>query len=120
VYFVSGDVTAEEREKIRELIEKETGSIIIASFGTFSTGINIRNLHNIIFASPTKSQVRVLQSIGRGLRKTKDERPTTVYDIADDLSRKGNKNYTLQHGIERAKIYSKEKFDFEVHEVPIS
>jgi len=104
----------------RGLVEKEEGSVIIASFGTFSTGINIKNLHNIVFASPTKSQVRVLQSIGRGLRKTKDERSTTVYDIADDLSRKGQKNYTLTHGIERAKIYTKEKFDFEVHEVPIS
>jgi superfamily II DNA or RNA helicase len=120
VYFVSGDVSAEERENIRALVEKEEGSVIIASFGTFSTGINIKNLHNIVFASPTKSQIRVLQSIGRGLRKTKDERPTSVYDIADDLSRKGNKNYTLTHGIERAKIYTKEKFDFEVHEVPIS
>jgi hypothetical protein len=120
VYFVSGEVDADERERIRGLVEKEEGSVIIASFGTFSTGINIKNLHNIVFASPTKSQVRVLQSIGRGLRKTKDERSTTVYDIADDLSRKGQKNYTLTHGIERAKIYTKEKFDFEVHEVPIS
>ena len=120
VYFVSGEVDTEERERIRNLVEKEEGSVIIASFGTFSTGINIKNLHNIIFASPTKSQIRVLQSIGRGLRKTEDERPTTVYDIADDLSRKNSKNYTLTHGIERAKIYSKEKFDFQVHEVPIS
>ena len=120
VYFVSGEVDTKERERIRNLVEKEEGSVIIASFGTFSTGINIKNLHNIIFASPTKSQIRVLQSIGRGLRKTEDERPTTVYDIADDLSRKNSKNYTLTHGIERAKIYSKEKFDFQVHEVPIS
>ena len=120
VYFVSGDVEAEERERIRNLVEKEEGAVIVASVGTFSTGINIRNLHNIVFASPTKSQIRVLQSIGRGLRKTEDDRKTTVYDIADDLSKKGNKNYTLQHGIERAKIYTKEKFDFEVHEVPIS
>lgn len=118
--YLSGEVDADERERIRGLVEKEEGSVIIASFGTFSTGINIKNLHNIVFASPTKSQVRVLQSIGRGLRKTKDERSTTVYDIADDLSRKGQKNYTLTHGIERAKIYTKEKFDFEVHEVPIS
>lgn len=120
VYFVSGEVSAEERENIRALVEKESGTIIVASVGTFSTGINIRNLHNIVFASPTKSQIRVLQSIGRGLRKTEDDKPTTVYDITDDLSRKGNKNYTLQHGVERAKIYTKEKFDFEVHEVPIS
>ena len=73
-----------------------------------------------MFASPTKSQVRVLQSIGRGLRKSDDGRPTTVYDLTDDLSRGKTKNYTLAHGIERVKIYGKEKFDFEVHEVPLS
>jgi superfamily II DNA or RNA helicase len=120
VYFVSGEVSADERERIRGLVEKEEGAVIVASVGTFSTGINIRNLHNIVFASPTKSQIRVLQSIGRGLRKTEDERGTTVYDIADDLSKKGVKNYTLEHAIERVKIYTREKFDFEVHEVPIS
>lgn len=120
VYFVSGEVETEERERIRGLVEKEDGAVIVASVGTFSTGVNIRNLHNIVFAAPTKSQIRVLQSIGRGLRKTEDDRPTTVYDIADDLSIKGNKNYTLGHGIERAKIYTMEKFDFEVHDVPIS
>lgn len=120
VYFVSGEVETDERERIRSLVEKEDGAVIVASVGTFSTGVNIRNLHNIVFASPTKSQIRVLQSIGRGLRKTEDDRPTTVYDIADNLSKNGVKNYTLEHGMARAKIYTMEKFDFEVHDVPIS
>lgn len=120
VYFVSGEVETDERERIRSLVEKEDGAVIVASVGTFSTGVNIRNLHNIVFASPTKSQIRVLQSIGRGLRKTEDDRPTTVYDIADNLSKNGVKNYTLEHGMARAKIYTMENFDFEVHEVPIS
>jgi len=119
VFFVSGSVEAEEREKIRELTEKEKNAIIVASIGTFSTGINIRNLHCIIFASPTKSQIKVLQSIGRGLRKSDDGRPTLIYDIGDDISWKSSKNYTLEHAISRVKIYIKEKFTYELHEVPL-
>lgn len=119
VFFVSGAVNAEEREKIREITEKETNAIIVASVGTFSTGINIINLHNIVFASPTKSQIRVLQSIGRGLRKTADGKGTTIYDLADDLSWKSRKNYTLNHAIERVKIYAKEKFSYKINELPI-
>jgi superfamily II DNA or RNA helicase len=119
VFFVSGAVNAEEREKIREITEKEKNAIIVASVGTFSTGINIVNLHNIMFASPTKSQIRVLQSIGRGLRKTEDGQGTTIYDLADDLSWKKKKNYTLNHAIERVKIYAKEKFIYKIHEVPL-
>ena len=119
VFFVSGAVNADEREKIREVTEKEKNAIIVASVGTFSTGINIVNLHNIMFASPTKSQIRVLQSIGRGLRKTENGQGTTVYDLADDLSWKKKKNYTLNHAIERVKIYAKEKFKYKIHEVPL-
>ena len=119
VFYVSGTVDAEEREKIRELTEKEKNAIIVASMGVFSTGVNIRNLHTIIFASPTKSQIKVLQSIGRGLRKSDDGRPTTIYDISDDLSWKKSKNYTLDHAISRVKIYAKEKFQYKIHEVPL-
>jgi superfamily II DNA or RNA helicase len=119
VFFVSGSVNAEEREKIRTVTEKEKNAIIVASVGTFSTGINIRNLHNIIFASPTKSQIRVLQSIGRGLRKSENGQGTVVYDLADDLSWKKRKNYTLNHAVERVKIYNKERFNYQIHEVPL-
>jgi len=119
VFFVSGAVNAEERERIREITEREKNAIIVASVGTFSTGINIVNLHNIMFASPTKSQIRVLQSIGRGLRKTEDGQGTTIYDLADDFSWKKKKNYTLNHAIERVKIYAKEKFKYKIHEVPL-
>lgn len=119
VFFVSGGVETDERERIRSLVEKEKDAIIVASLGTFSLGINIRNLHNIIFASPSKSQIRVLQSIGRGLRKSDNGAMTKVYDIADDLQWKKSRNYTLDHASERIKIYSKEKFDFKIHEVTI-
>jgi superfamily II DNA or RNA helicase len=119
LFFVSGEVDTNERERIREITEKEKGAIIVASMGTFSTGINIRNLHVIIFASPSKSQIRVLQSIGRGLRKSDDGRATKVYDIADDLHWKKNRNYTLDHAAERIKLYASEKFEYKIHEVKL-
>ena len=117
IFFVSGNTDAETREEIRHITEKESNSIIVASLGTFSTGINIKNLHNIIFASPSKSQIRILQSIGRALRKSDDGRSAKIYDIADDLHWRRRKNYTLNHSAERIKIYAKEKFKFSIHEV---
>ena len=114
VYFVHGKVEGADREKIRKLVEKDNNSIIVASYGTFSTGINIPNLHNIIFSSPSKSKIRNLQSIGRGLRKAKNKEQSVLYDISDDLSWKSKKNFTLLHYIERIKIYNEEKFDYQI------
>ena len=94
LFYVSGETDVDTREEIRAITEKQDDAIIVASMGTFSTGINIKRLHNIIFASPSKSQIRVLQSIGRGLRKSDDGINTKVYDIADDLHWKQKKNYT--------------------------
>ena len=119
VFFVSGEVDTSDREAIRHIVEKQNDAIIVASLGTFSTGINIRNLHNIIFASPSKSQIKVLQSIGRGLRKSDDGRITTLYDVTDDLHWKNRKNYTLLHGAERVKIYEKEQFKYKIIKVDI-
>ena len=117
VFFVHGGVAAEEREEIRKITEEESDAIIVASYGTFSTGINIKKLHNVIFASPSKSRVRNLQSIGRVLRKGKNKTKATLYDIADDTTHKSQKNYTLNHLIERVKIYNEENFNYEI--VPI-
>jgi superfamily II DNA or RNA helicase len=119
VFFVSGDVATSDREAIRGIVEKSKKAIIVASLGTFSTGINIRNLHNIIFASPSKSQIRVLQSIGRGLRKSDDGRITTLYDISDDISWQSRKNYSLLHSFERLKMYQKEQFDYKTIQLDI-
>lgn len=119
VFFVAGSVDGEEREKIRKIVEIEKDSIIVASFGTFSTGVNIKNLHNIIFASPSKSRVRNLQSIGRGLRKSDTKTDSTLYDIADDLSWKSSQNHTLRHYLERIKTYNEEKFSYKVYKVSI-
>ena len=114
VFFVHGGVDTEDREEIREITEKENNAIIVASYGTFSTGINIRNLHNVIFASPSKSRIRNLQSIGRVLRKGENKTKATLYDIADDISYKSRKNYTLNHLIERIKVYNEENFNYEI------
>jgi superfamily II DNA or RNA helicase len=114
VFFIHGGVNTEERELVREITERENNAIIVASYGTFSTGINIKKLHNVIFASPSKSRVRNLQSIGRVLRKGKDKVKATLYDISDDCSTKNRRNYTLNHFIERIKIYNEEKFNYEI------
>ncbi len=112
-------VDTEDREEIRLLTEKSDNSIIVASYGTFSTGINIRNLHNVIFASPSKSRIRNLQSIGRVLRKGDNKSKATLYDIADDISTDKGNNYTLNHLLERVKIYNEEKFDYEIIDVKL-
>jgi len=117
IFFVSGAVHTDDREAIRKITEKQKDAIIVASLGTFSTGINIVNLHNIIFASPSKSQIRVLQSIGRGLRKS--DKDTKLFDIADDITIPTKINYSYIHAKERIKIYKKEKFNFKIHEVNI-
>ena len=119
IFFVHGGVDVEERESVRRITEEENNAIIIASFGTFSTGINIKNLHNVIFASPSKSRIRTLQSIGRVLRKSKDKLNATLYDIADDCKKGSKQNYTLNHLIERIKYYNEEKFSYEIIQIKI-
>ena len=119
VFFVYGGTDTDQREEIRRLTELEKDAIIIASYGTFSTGINIKNLHNIIFASPSKSRVRNLQSIGRGLRTSDTKDKCNLYDIGDDLNWKSKKNYTLLHMIERIKIYNDEHFDYKLLRIPL-
>ena len=114
VYFISGKTDAEAREYIRRVIDKEKDAILVASYGTTSAGINIVNLDNIIFASPTKSVIRLLQSIGRGLRVSDRKKSLKVYDIVDDLSWKSHKNHVLKHFEERVKIYTREKFDHKI------
>ena len=120
VFFVHGGVDATDREQIRAVTERESNAIIVASYGTFSTGINIRNLHNVIFASPSKSRVRNLQSIGRALRKGDNKEVATLYDIADDLSYKSYNNHTIKHFAIRVKMYNEEEFDYKIYNIRLS
>lgn len=117
VFFVHGSTDIENREQVRVITEQENDAVIIASYGTFSTGINIKRLHNIIFASPSKSRIRNLQSIGRVLRKGEGKDIATLYDIADDISNENRQNYTLNHLEERIKIYKEENFNYEIIKV---
>ncbi len=119
VFYLHGGVEASEREEVRRIIESERDAIIVGSYGVLSTGINILALHNIIFASPYKSRIKILQSIGRGLRKTDKKDVCTLYDIADDLSYKKHKNFTLKHYIERVRIYNTEKFNYKQYRIDL-
>lgn len=120
IFFVHGGVDVKDREEIRSITETEDNAIIVASYGTFSTGINIKKLHNIIFASPSKSRVRNLQSIGRVLRKGENKNTAILYDIADDTSKDSiHPNYTLKHLLERVKIYNQENFDYEIINIKV-
>ena len=118
-FFVHGGTETETRERIRAIAEEEHDAIIVASYGVFSTGINIRNLHNIVFASPSKSRIRNLQSIGRGLRLSENKNETVLYDIADDLRTGARKNFAYQHLEERIKIYDDESFTYTVHKLDL-
>ena len=119
IFFVYGGTDTTDRESIRHITEGESDAIIIASFGTFSTGINIPSLENVIFASPSKSKIRNLQSIGRGLRLKEGKTHCNLYDLADDLHWKSWKNHTLNHAAERYKTYAEEQFEIKLVEVDL-
>lgn len=119
IFYIAGDVKSDVREEIRHAIEDEENATLIASLGTTSTGISINRLHHMIAAHPSKSKIKVLQSIGRMLRMHDDKTEAVLYDIVDDLSYKSHKNYTLKHFVERVKIYDAEKFDYKFYNVKL-
>jgi len=119
VHFIHGAISAEDRESVRHLAESSDNNIILASYGTFSTGVNIKRLDNIIFASPSKSKIRNLQSIGRVLRKSTGNSKATLYDIVDDLQWKNTKNFAVKHFMERVSIYDDEGFEYRIYNVNI-
>jgi superfamily II DNA or RNA helicase len=120
VFFIHGKVDEDDRELVRHITEKETNAIIVGSYGCMSTGVNIRNLHNVVFSSPTKSKIRSLQSIGRVLRLGDNKESATLYDLADDLRHGTHINFALKHYEKRVEIYSEEKFEFTTQNVRIS
>jgi superfamily II DNA or RNA helicase len=119
VFFIYGGTDVEAREEARKLADDLDDAIIIASFGVFSTGVNIPSIENVIFASPSKSKIRNLQSIGRGLRLKNGKTHCNLFDISDDMSWKSKKNHTLNHFTERLKIYSEEQFKYKIVEIEI-
>lgn len=111
LHYVYGGTDVTDREEVRTLVEQADDNVILASYGTFSTGVNIKKIDNVVFASPSKSRIRNLQSIGRGLRKTEDKTEMRLFDIADDI---GGNNYTLSHLKERINIYNEEGFPYDI------
>ena len=121
VHLIYGDINVKIREEVRSIAEHSDNNIILGSYGTMSTGVNIKNLHHVIFASPSKSRIRVLQSIGRGLRKAKNKESAKLHDISDDFRPPhGRNNFTLNHLAERIKYYVDESFEYRMIEVPLS
>lgn len=120
VYLINGTIKPEDRENVRKLTEENSNVIIVASYQTFQEGINIKNLHNVIFSSPSKSPVRVFQSIGRALRKHSSKKVARLYDIGDNLTGKSKSpNYTLKHFNERIQMYHQEEFLIKFKQLPI-
>lgn len=118
LYYVAGETDKDSREAVRQMAESND-VIIVASLGVFSTGVNIRNLHNLVFAHPTKSKIKVLQSIGRILRKSDNGQKATVFDIIDDLKYKSRDNFALRHSNERFKFYTTEEFDYKINTIDL-
>ena len=121
VHLIYGDVSVDVREEVRSVCETSNDNIIFGSYGTMSTGVNIKNLHHVVFASPSKSRIRVLQSIGRGLRKAKGKDSVLLYDIADDFRKNGSReNFTLRHLAERIRFYVEEDFTYRLTTMTLS
>jgi superfamily II DNA or RNA helicase len=121
LHFIHGKVKGEERERIRHLVENdpEKKHNILASFGTFSTGVNLKRLDNVIFAFGGKSEIKVLQSVGRSLRKGNGSDKAVLYDITDDLSSGQYTNYTLDHFRKRIDMYGEQQFKMKIFTVEI-
>lgn len=113
IFLINGSTKKKIRDEFRAIVEKEEDAIIIASYGVLSTGVNIKNLHYIIFASPYKSKIKVLQSIGRGLRLHASKSVLVLFDLVDDLSYRTKKNFGIKHYLERYKLYLSESFEVE-------
>ncbi len=120
VLLVHGKTEIDDREKVGQIMRTNKNAIAVASFGTFAAGINIPEIDNVILASPTKSVVRLLQSIGRGLRLSDGKEYFTLFDIGDrTILSKTSPNHTYNHFIERLKIYLEEQFEYKVQEIQI-
>jgi superfamily II DNA or RNA helicase len=109
-YYIDGGVDDTDRDDYKNVMEKESGVTLVASYGTFSTGIDLKNVNHMIFAESYKSEVTIRQSIGRGMRNLKGKYKVTIYDLIDDLN-----GYIMNHGSVREKIYRKEKFIVSKH-----
>jgi superfamily II DNA or RNA helicase len=105
-FYIDGGVETQDRERFKDAMEQEEGVIIVASYGTFATGIDLKNVHHILFAESTKAEITIRQAIGRGMRYLKGKSEVVIWDIVDDLS-----GYSVRHSEARLKIYKEQKFE---------
>jgi superfamily II DNA or RNA helicase len=120
IFFINGRVSKDIREEVIKIIDTHSNAIVIATYNTFSTGINIKKLHHLIFASPHKNKKKVIQSIGRLLRKSNGKEICNLYDIADDFSIDGEMNHTLKHLAHRLKSYNSEQFKYKIYKIELN
>jgi len=119
VTTVYGKTPVDDRERIRVICEKSNNNVILASYQTMSTGVNIKNLQHVIFGASSKSKIRILQSIGRGLRLDGKDNKMWLYDLIDDLSWKSRKGYFMQHFEDRLAYYDREQFNYTLKKIKI-
>jgi len=111
VYFIRGSVEVDDREKIRRIMETNDNVVCVAITSIFSTGINIKNLHYILFANAGKAKIKIIQSIGRGLRLHENKDMLIIFDISDRLE------YSNKHLSKRLSLYNKEKIKYAIEEI---
>ena len=119
VFYVDGETDIEKREYFKSSLENGENKVLIASFGTFSTGISVKNIHNIVFAESFKSDKIIRQSIGRGMRLHKDKIKTNIIDISDDFTYQGDKNFLIRHMEKRMEIYDSQGFPYKIYEITL-
>ena len=119
VYYVDGDTDPERRDYYKTKLEEGTNKVLVASFGTLSTGVSVKNIHNIFLTESYKSEVLIKQSLGRGMRLYEGKEKVNIIDFVDDFSWKSSINYLMKHSLERIEIYKREKFDYKMYDVTL-
>lgn len=114
-FYIDGEVESSDRDRFKEIMETNNDAIIVASFGTFSTGIDLKNVHHIVFAESTKAEVTIRQSIGRGMRKLAEKNQVIVWDLVDRLD-----GYMEKHAKAREEIYQEQEFEVVKSEVDLT
>lgn len=119
VYYVDGDTDPERRDYYKTKLEEGANKVLVASFGTLSTGVSVKNIHNIFLTESYKSEVLIKQSLGRGMRLYEGKEKVNIIDFVDDFSWKSSANYLMKHSLERIEIYKREKFDYKIYDVTL-
>jgi superfamily II DNA or RNA helicase len=114
-FYIDGGVESTDRDQYKAVMESQEGVVIVASFGTFSTGIDLKNVHHIVFAESTKAEITIRQSIGRGMRKLAEKNKVVVWDLVDQLD-----GYMVKHGARREEIYRDQQFEISKKEIDLS